>query len=98
VFQSVCPQAIPMDSPDSHPMVEPLSDRERDILLLIAEGLSNREIAGAVGAQESSDPPEKLIASLICKRSISRPPTRCEHRPGFPYARRNHPLENQLHR
>ena len=30
-----------MDSPDSHPMVEPLSDRERDILLLIAEGLSN---------------------------------------------------------
>jgi predicted ATPase/DNA-binding CsgD family transcriptional regulator len=37
-----------MDNPDNDPMIEPLSDRERDILLLIADGLSNREIAGAL--------------------------------------------------
>jgi DNA-binding CsgD family transcriptional regulator len=29
-----------MDNPDNHPMIEPLSDREREILLLIAYTLS----------------------------------------------------------
>jgi LuxR family maltose regulon positive regulatory protein len=32
-------------SPDSQPLIEPLSDRELEVLHLIAQGLSNREIA-----------------------------------------------------
>ena len=38
----------PADSPKDPPeeMIEPLSERELEVLLLIAEGFSNREIAG----------------------------------------------------
>jgi LuxR family maltose regulon positive regulatory protein len=36
------PTALSRPSPE---MIEPLSEREREVLLLIAEGLSNREIA-----------------------------------------------------
>lgn len=32
------------ESPSSHPLIEPLSERELEILALIADGLSNREI------------------------------------------------------
>jgi LuxR family maltose regulon positive regulatory protein len=35
----------PVPTPSAQPLVEPLSERELEVLQLIADGLSNREIA-----------------------------------------------------
>jgi LuxR family maltose regulon positive regulatory protein len=39
------PQNIHPSSFNPHPLIEPLSERELEVLRLIAQGLSNREIA-----------------------------------------------------
>ena len=41
----VQPPVSPLRAPSTQPLVEPLSDRELEILQLIAQGLSNREIS-----------------------------------------------------
>lgn len=39
------PEALPLSSASLHPFVEPLSQRELEVLQLIAQGLSNDEIS-----------------------------------------------------
>ena len=49
-----------LDAPASQPLVEPLSDRELEVLRLVAQGLSNREIS------------ERLFLALITVKGHNR--------------------------
>jgi DNA-binding NarL/FixJ family response regulator len=40
--------------PAPHPGLDELTDRERDVLILVADGLSNRQIASRLGLSESN--------------------------------------------
>ncbi|MCB0182660.1 MAG: hypothetical protein KDE31_00265, partial [Caldilineaceae bacterium] len=42
---AVPPQPAPGSSPTAQPLIEPLSERELEVLHLVAQGLSNREIS-----------------------------------------------------
>jgi LuxR family transcriptional regulator, maltose regulon positive regulatory protein len=53
-------ESHPPPSPTAQPLVEPLSDRELEILGLIAGGLSNREIS------------ERLFLALITVKGHNR--------------------------
>ncbi len=45
---------LEMDSPAKQPLVEPLTGRELEVLRLVAEGLSNRDIARALNVVEGT--------------------------------------------
>ena len=48
------PPANPVTAPLAEPLAEPLTDKERRVLNLIAEGLSNKQIAGTVFLAEGT--------------------------------------------
>jgi two-component system nitrate/nitrite response regulator NarL len=47
-----CGGLIPAKPGESPPMAEPLSEREAEVLSLVAEGLANKEIAARLGISE----------------------------------------------
>ncbi|WP_141118433.1 AAA family ATPase [Paenibacillus odorifer] len=61
---------LPVPSPDQTELSEPLTDREYEILMNIAEGLSNREIAERLGIAETTV--KTHVSRVIGKLGVKR--------------------------
>jgi len=61
--------SLPAPVSQTEPLVEALTVREHDVLALVADGLPNREIAGALGISEHTV--KFHLASIFGKLAVS---------------------------